>query len=149
MKKTLENIVITALVAGIGILGFNSEIRADSLKVNHDYSNQSVPTYVNGKVYSGPNVFTPVIPNAIVDITCNGYTERDTADANGWYESLLPAGVGSLGETVTACIPNACGTEPIKEFLTNPLYIVGVDIFPSVPVSTNNTTWGRLKVLYK
>jgi hypothetical protein len=145
MTKTLENIVITALVAGIGILGFNSEIRAD----NESTKTQSAPTYVSGIVYSGVGMNTPVVPNAIVDITCNGYTQRDTADANGLYEGLLPSGVGSIGEAVEACATDKCGTGIIRNLLANQSYILAVDIFTQVPVQTNNTTWGRLKTLYK
>ena len=143
MTKTLENIVTTALVAGIGILGFNSA-KADNSRLNQNYSNPSVPTYVDGKVYSGNSIATPPVAGAIVDVTCNGYTVRDTADANGFYEILLPGGVGNIGDTVRSCVQDICNTATITNYFPNPLYIVGLDIFnASAPTPTGRCTCRR------
>jgi hypothetical protein len=122
MKNLLLGIV---LIIG---LTFATSVSAD---IDDDCAQSGVPTMVNGQVFSGPDSTSLPVAGVTVDVTCNGVTHSaETADPSGWYGVIfqIPDNC-NIGMTATSCVGSNCEEAVIEDCFSNPINIVGIDIF--------------------
>ena len=85
------------------------------------------PTVVNGIVYSGSDIDSPVVVGATVNVSCNGYDVSGPTDSKGKYFLLFKDGLCPADKTATACVGDVCNSGTGEEL--GDLDIFGVDIF--------------------
>jgi hypothetical protein len=89
----------------------------------------NIPTLVNGVVYSGNDINSPVVPDAQVDVTCNNNLLSDMTNAQGYYSVVYAPGECNIGSSVEACVGETCGQGIVQDCFDNPINILGIDIF--------------------
>ena len=89
-------------------------------------------TYINGMVYSGDGISSPVVNNTEVIVTCNTNTLNDVTGmggVDGKYEVLFQDNTCPFGATVHSCVGTKCSQDFIVDSELEQVNINGVDIF--------------------
>jgi len=88
----------------------------------------SLPTVIDGHVYSGESMFTPPVQGVTVDVTCNDIVLSDDTDSDGYFRVLYSAGVCPFGSEVEACAGSSCDTREVMESTTR-INLLGFKLF--------------------
>lgn len=85
-------------------------------------------TVINGKVYSGNDINSPVVVGANVDVTCNETLLSSTTDDTGYYFVMYGDEICPMGSSAQACVGSVCNSGTVNDTLEQ-FNITGVDIF--------------------
>lgn len=88
----------------------------------------SLPSVIDGHVYSGESMFTPPVQGVTVDVTCEGITLSDVTDAEGYFSVLYNASDCPLGSEVEACAGSQCDTKNLIGATTR-INLLGFKLF--------------------
>ena len=88
----------------------------------------SLPTVVDGHIYSGESMFTPPVQGVTVEVDCNGTKLSDETDADGYFRVVYDNVVCPLGSEVEACAGSQCDTRTLIGATTR-INLLGFKLF--------------------